>query len=215
MLVDPQNRRHVWQCDPARGGAPVVYEVQVGDDRFVNIRMRVVEFTRAGDLTVPARVIHETWIPEANSPRLTEHGVMEVRRVAVNDPQNTPEAYPIVWPEGAEVLDARSGMTFRIKNGEKKLPDERIFDAMVGALDRVPPSDVPATAGRGSPDAARAERSAPEQVGSYPAYRYIVGILIAAALGGAIVRRRFRRGMRHALLNGQPPLPPPAPPPTA
>ncbi len=118
-------RRDVWTFDPQHGFALTKYEVFAAGQVCQQIENS--DFRAVDGVHVPHRVKYRAFSDDGSGGRHQTQSVdLVVSEYHIGSPDNTPDSYYITWPDGAVVLDGRTGQQIVVRGGPQKLNDERL-----------------------------------------------------------------------------------------
>jgi hypothetical protein len=130
-----------WTVDPNRGYAITHYHRRSSSGQgYVDWAME--DFRDVGGIVLPHKVRATLWWDDGSKG---PDWIVDVSEYRLNDPANTPERYRMKWPEGTQVTDFRSGVTF-VAHGENLVyDDDRIAKEVIESLNAIGPNDVNAS----------------------------------------------------------------------
>lgn len=80
-------------------------------------------------VSLPTKIDVDFFNHATGKQQVTRSKRLEVSRYVVTDPENTADAFTIVWPTGADVLDERLGKTFHVATQPRSLDDDTLQSA--------------------------------------------------------------------------------------
>ena len=143
-MTDAKGVTHEFVLSRELGYAPVRYVRRVPPDNHVNERIEMSEFRSVDGVMLPYAMDMQVIWRDNGRDQVTVSKHIAVHEYRLDAPENVPERYQIEWPENTYLLDTRTGVAFRIKEGERRriIIDSDIFDQIVKDMEGLVP-DLP------------------------------------------------------------------------
>ena len=115
---------HQWVFDPAREFALLKYRLEYPKRPGSSLEFVGQDFKKVDGLMLPMKVtitnIVKIGTEDPYESRKTEISVSSYR---VNNPENMPDLYKMVWPLNSIVRDNRTGVTIRVTSRPRVIDD--------------------------------------------------------------------------------------------
>jgi hypothetical protein len=139
--------RDQWVVDPALGYAARSYRRVISDDGGADVEIIADDFRNVNGVTLPYLLtLKRNHVAADGNTSTWVTSKILVKEYKVGSPENTPDRFQMKWPEGTTVIDKRSRLVFSVRNGQRVLDDQRIYEETVKHIEKKMREPFPSTA---------------------------------------------------------------------